>query len=440
MRLYGSTLLLVFSQLAPACECAPPPPPCEAIGQTPLVFLGTVVSLAEAPFKRATMRIDQNFKGPLKGQVELYDDGMCDGPNLKVGRQYLMYTHGTPGVSLPARGCTRSRAVEAADEDLQFLRAYLAGKTSTEISGTVRYRPDEPDDSRLGDEGRTPMKGVSIRISSADRSYTAWTDANGRYALPGLPPGKYEVSAELTGYRADWVRDEFQLMPNSCAVADVLMKVDRRIEGTVHSEAGELVAGALVEMVPTKLPSNSWEKPILLAMSNETGHYAIDGIPPGDYYLGIDIARTPTKEYPYPPTYYPNTRDRGSSIPIKVSTAASVRSYDLVVPPKLKVIRVRGAITDASGLPANRPQVRIKEPGLEGQIETEQITVDAQGRFEVELCEGVRYSAFAFSGSLKDARYSQPVEFVAGDNELRLVLNKSPQEFDQLSRQFRRQR
>jgi hypothetical protein len=136
------------------------------------------------------MRGDQSFKGPLAGEVELFDNGMCDGPDLRVGRQYLMYTYATSTGAMPARGCTRSRAVEYADEDLQFLRAYLAGETSTEISGTVRYRPDEPDDSRLGEKGRTPIDDVSVTISGADRSYKTSTDANGRYAVSGLPPGK----------------------------------------------------------------------------------------------------------------------------------------------------------------------------------------------------------------------------------------------------------
>jgi len=385
------------------------------------------------------MRVDQSFKGPLTGEVELFDDGMCDGPDLRVGRQYLMYTYATPTGAIPARGCTRSRAVEYADEDLQFLRAYLAGKTNTEISGTVRYRPDEPDESRLGEKGRTPINDVSVTISGADRSYKTSTDPNGRYALSGLPPGKYEVSAELAGYRVNWVRDAFQLLAKGCAVADVLMKVDRRVEGTVRSEDGELVEGALVEMAPTKPSSKRWENPILIDVSDEAGHYAIDGIPPGDYYLGINISHTPTKEHPYPPTYYPNTRDIGSSIPVSISISASVRSYDLTAPPKLKVVRVRGRITDASGPPQNRPQVRIKEPGLYGQIETQEVTVDAEGRFEIELCEGVRYSAFAFSGFPKGANYSEPIEFTAGDKELHFVLNKTQQEFNQLSRKLKGQ-
>ena len=384
------------------------------------------------------MWVDQSFKGSLKGEVKLFDDGMCDGPDLKIGRQYLMYTSGTPTGAIPARGCTRSRAVEYADEDLRFLKKYLAGKTSTQVSGTVRYWPDEPDDSRLGEKGRTPLKDVSVTISGAGRSYKTKTDATGHYAIPNLPPGKYELSADLAGYRVNWAPDEFQLVAKGCAVADVLMKVDRRVAGSVRSNDGEPAAGALVEMVPTNPSSKPWEDPILLDVSDQNGFYAIDGIPPGEYYLGINISHTPTKEHPYAPTYYSNSPAKGGAIPVQISMRAAVYNYDLIAPTKLKVIHVRGRITDASGLPPqNHPEVRIKEPGLYRQIETEPVAVDSQGRFEVDLCEGVRYSAFAFSGLPKEDAYSEPIEFTANDTELRFVLNKTQKEFQQLRRKLK---
>ena len=436
----GSVLLLGFSQFAQGCECAQPPPPCQAVGQSPLVFLGSVLTVSGRQFKTAKMRVDQSFKETLPSEVELFDDGMCDGPDLKVGRQYLMYTYRTPTGAIPVRGCTRSRAVEYADEDLQFLKTYLTGKTSTQISGTVRYQPDEPDDSRLGEPGRTPMKDVSVMISGAGRSFQTKTDASGRYSISGVPAGEYEVSAELAGFRTNLATNEIQVAPKGCAVADVLMKVDRRVQGTVRWADGRPAEGALVEMVRTKPTSKRWENPILLAESDERGFYTIDGIPPGDYYLGINIESTPTKDHPYSSTYYPDTQDMRTAIPIAFFAGASVRSYDLTAPRKLKVIRVRGRISDTAGLPPkDHPQVRIKEPGLYGQIETEALTVDSEGRFEIELCEGVRYSAFAFSGFPKNTSYSEPIEFTASDSELHFVLNKTPQVFDQLSRRLRGQ-
>jgi hypothetical protein len=110
------------------------------------------------------------------------------------------------------------------------------------------------------------------------------------------------------------------------------------------------VPGAMVEMIPTKGSSERWKDPVLLDISNEKGFYAIDGIPPGEYYVGINIRSTATKEHPYPPSYYPNTGHVSSAIPVTFSIGASVRSYDLTAPAMLRIVRVHGRITDASGL------------------------------------------------------------------------------------------
>jgi hypothetical protein len=326
--------------------------------------------------------------------------------------------------------------VERADEDLEFLKSYAQGKTSTQISGTVRYRPDEPEDSGLREQGRTPMKDVLITISGGGRSYETKTDASGRFSILGPPPGAYKVSAQMAGYRTNWLDREIRLAPKGCAVAEVLMKVDRRVEGMIRMEDGRPAAGVLVDMVPVKPSSKRWENPVLVTLSDETGFYAIDGIPPGEYLLGINIKHTPTREQPYPPTYYPNTQQSNSATPVVFLAGDSVQSYDLILPEKLKVIRIKGHITDASGRPAKNAEVRIKEPGLYGQIETDILTIDSDGRFEIELCERVRYSGFAFSGLSGETVYSEPVEFVAGDAELRFVLNKTPDEFIQSSRRL----
>ena len=36
------------------------------------------------------MRIDRAYKGVAEQELVLFDDGMCDGPDLHVGEQYLM--------------------------------------------------------------------------------------------------------------------------------------------------------------------------------------------------------------------------------------------------------------------------------------------------------------------------------------------------------------
>ncbi len=430
--------MFVLSFGALGCTCVTPSP-CEAIGQSQLVFLGTVteISASSGQFKTARMRVDRVFKGDLSPTIELYDDGMCDGPDLQLGRQYLMYTSGDPNRSVPARGCTRSRGVEDAEADLSFLEKYRAGKVTTHIDGTVRFRPDEPMDS---DERRTPLQNVRVTLSGDGREFHAMTDSVGRYTFSNVAPGEYTVDAELPGYRTNWVPDQVTLAEKGCAEADILMKVDRRVQGVVRDASGTPVGGARVEMSSTNAQLKLWEQPILLDVSDENGHYTIDGVPPGEYLLGVNIKSSPTKEYPYTPTYYPNTPDVGKAIPIRVADRVSTQDFDLRVPPQLSLVTIKGRVQTKDGKPPpaqDHPQVRIKEPGLRGQIEQEEIKIDVEGRFQFELCEGIPYSAFAFSGPPVPVAYSAPVEFTPTkeNDQLVLTLDKTPEEFLKLRRQ-----
>jgi len=215
-----------------------------------------------------------------------------------------------------------------------------------------------------------------------------------------------------------------------------LLMTDRRVEGTVQLDSGAPVRGALVQMVSADVKRGI--PTVREDVSNEDGRYTIDNIPPGDYYLGVNIGSAPVKESPYPSTYYPRTTDIRKAMRIGVSVGAGVQGFDMQVPHKLALVTIRGRIQNADGKPPlveEYPQVRIREPGLSGQIETKEIEIDAEGRFEYVLCEGIKYSAFAFSGPAHAETYSAPIEFTATreHDQLVLTLDRTPDEFYKLT-------
>jgi hypothetical protein len=403
------------------------------VGQSELVFIGTVTRVDVPPkgFKTAKMHIDRVFKGRLGEVEELFDDGWCNGPNLQVGHQYLMYTRRSPYGAIAARGCTRSRAIEDADEDLKFLEQYALGKVKTQVSGTVRFRPERAEDTEAA---RTPIRGVHIDLKGKEKQFEALTDAAGHYAFPDLPADEYRIGAQLDGYSVNWIIEKISLQSKACVVSDVLMKVDRRIQGVVRDERGAAVSGAAVELIPTQVEPDSKYLFTLDSVSDDDGRYRIDGIPPGEYYLGTSIESMPTKEYPFPRVYFPGVKNRNEAVIISIGENPVVHEYDLHIPGKLPLVEIHGRIVNADGnppTPGDHVRIRFTEPGSLDEIGNQEIEVDAEGRFRLALCEGVIYGAYAFGGPAGKSKYSARIEFVASkDNPgLEFVLTKSYDEF-----------
>jgi hypothetical protein len=263
--------LVTSMRLASGCECAASPPACEAVGGSDLVFLGTVTAVHQSTtesFKTAVMTVDRSFKGELNKTIELFDTGMCDGPDLQVGKQYLMYTSGPATGPVPARGCTRSRAVEFASEDLKFLEDYSAGNVSTHVDGRVWFQPDGSDDD---EEKRVPLKGVKVTLLGGTTPLSTRSTVSGEFAIAKVPPSTYDLQAELADYSLKWGPESISVAANGCAEADLLMKVDRRIKGFVLDHDGAPVRNARVEMVSRQPGLKAWEQATLLDVSDEQG-------------------------------------------------------------------------------------------------------------------------------------------------------------------------
>ncbi len=189
---------LLLSSIAVACSCDRPPSPCEAWSQSPLVFLGTITEILPAKGERiirARMRIDHSYKGVTEASVTLFDDGMCDGPTLQAGEQYLMYTGKPVNGLIPSRGCTRGRHVKFADEDLKFLNGLSDAPLVSTIFGRVATRTD---DSTGKDQ---PLVGAQVEISGPHGTYLTTTDVTGHYGFDNLPPDTYTLTSASNGLR-----------------------------------------------------------------------------------------------------------------------------------------------------------------------------------------------------------------------------------------------
>jgi hypothetical protein len=123
---------------------------------------------------------------------------------------------------------------------VSLLGATLAfGQATTgTISGTVRDQSG----------GTIPGAAVSVRNLDTNVGRTATTEADGRYSFPGLPVGRYELTAEAKGF-AKYVRGPITLVLNQEAIVNpemqpatvqqtVVVTADAMILNTTTAEVG----------------------------------------------------------------------------------------------------------------------------------------------------------------------------------------------------------
>src|SRR5688572_6218381 len=94
------------------------------------------------------------------------------------------------------------------------LAAHASAQTAATISGTV----DDPN--------RSALPGVTVMVRNVGTSLTrrVATGQEGRYVIAGLPPGEYELRAELTSFKPH-VRRGLQLTVGQALVLNVTLEV-----------------------------------------------------------------------------------------------------------------------------------------------------------------------------------------------------------------------
>ena len=125
-----------------------------------------------------------------------------------------------------------------------------AAQTSATIAGTI----DDPNRSVL------PGVTVTVRNVATSLSRTVATNGEGRYVIAGLPPGAYELRAELTSFKPH-VRRDLQLTIAQALVVNITLEVgglseevtvagDTSLVNTSSAELSFLVGSEAIDQLP----------------------------------------------------------------------------------------------------------------------------------------------------------------------------------------------
>jgi hypothetical protein len=125
-----------------------------------------------------------------------------------------------------------------------------AAQTAATINGTIV------------DANRSALPGVMVTTTNVDTALvrTAVSSDEGRYVLPGLPPGRYELRAELASFKP-YVRRELQLAVAQTMVVNIALELggvseaitvtgNTSVINTSSAELGYLVGSDAIEQLP----------------------------------------------------------------------------------------------------------------------------------------------------------------------------------------------
>jgi hypothetical protein len=229
-------------------------------------------------------------------------------------------------------------------------------------SGIVRGRITSLDTGK-------PLGRAQVRLATDETSppRTASTSNDGRYEFRDIPPGRYTLRVQRSGYLAlnyGQRRPGEQARPLEIADKEVVEKVDFAlprmgiISGRVLDELGEPIVGVTVWALRTRyfdgrrklVPTGG------SARTDVTGQYRLLSLLPGDYIVMGTTRETwpldsdPKQVFAYAPTYFPGTSTPAVARRVKIGLGRETPGIDFGLVPG-RTSKVSGNATSASGLP-----------------------------------------------------------------------------------------
>lgn len=173
-----------------------------------------------------------------------------------------------------------------------YLRSERQPVPRTGAGVVLSLRPAAALEGRVEDPQGNPVSWAYLSIPAPGRPQSrrgtgvAWSRSDGRFRLPGLlPRGSYEITASSEGFLQATVQARTAPAGRPSAPVKIVLGAGQTAVGRIVDEAGQPVAGALLEMGIR----GSVEVPAAFqAVSDAAGRFEIRGLPLGLYMLLVD--------------------------------------------------------------------------------------------------------------------------------------------------------
>ncbi len=199
---------------------------------------------------------------------------------------------------------------------------------------------------------------VDLRLATGhSQGSVTETDEMGRFELKDLDPGRYDLSAQHTGFvtqpygqRTPLGAGAILTLSPGQTVPNITFQLIPAavIAGHVYYEDGEPVLDADVTAMHF-VYMNGQRRLVGLRtrQTNDLGEFRLFGLTPGKYIvqasLRTDLFENPNSKQGYVPVYYPGFADADHAAPIAVRAGDEVPSVDITLQP-VSTVTVRGHV------------------------------------------------------------------------------------------------
>jgi hypothetical protein len=282
-----------------------------------------------------------------------------------------------------------------------------SGQSSQSPAGTASLRGRV-----IASDTGSPVRQAGVLLDRSGLRWTATTDADGRFAVGALPPGRYTIRVTKAGF-VTWLfgrepggsmsRVEPIEMRDGQAVdrGDLRLPRGGVITGRVVDEFGDPVSDMDVRALRLSYvqPGHPRLDAGRTGRTNDLGEYRIFGLPPGRYYIGLGLnvqegaergaQNTPTlRVVParsgVAPTFHPGTANAGEATPILVEAGGVATGIDVRLQ-ATPLAALSGTVTNARGGPASGALVMLNPARADGALSSVSLMAepDAAGAFHL---------------------------------------------------------
>lgn len=295
-------------------------------------------------------------------------------------------------------------------------------------------------------DGEKPVAGVAVTLLAADpstrfRAVTrAKTDAEGRYRLSNVQPGRYQIMPFAPVYVVQGMGEWPPGKPLNLAAGEEVADIDFRIErggvitGRVTDADGNPVIGEAVSAAPVEDKRGGrrgFIDPRDIS-TDDRGVYRIYGLQPGRYRLSVGQSEergavSYGRRRLYRRTFHPEATEEAGARVVEVTAGGEATDVDITLGRALKTYRASGRFVSAETGEAV-PNVSFGYGTLDprgrrigsfgGGAQT-----NARGEFQTEGLTPGRYSVFAYAQESLDL-YSDAAPFEVTDADVKGLVVK----------------